>query len=79
MVSIPTEIWVSQHLRLLPSLYALCRSFSIRFARLCASHIENYPLIEMYLVESCEKGEFPYAKEKNHLHERCTSLLPIRF
>ena len=53
--------------------------FFICFAHLCASHIENYPLIEMYLVESCEKGEFPYAKEKNHLHERCTSLLPIRF
>ena len=78
MVSIPTEIWVSQHLRLLPSLYAVCQSFFTCFARLCDSHIENHPLIEMYLVESCEKGEFPHAEEKNHLHERCTSLLPVR-
>ena len=33
------------------------------------SNIENRLLVEMYSVESCEKGEFPHAKETDHLHE----------
>ena len=42
------------------------------------SQIEDRPLTGMYSAESCEQGELPHAKETDHLHERCTSLLPIR-
>ena len=42
------------------------------------SNIENRPLTDIYAAESCEKGEFPHAKETDHLHERRTPLLPIR-
>ena len=42
------------------------------------SNIENRSLTKTYSIEFCEKGEFPHAKETNHLHERCASLLPVR-
>ena len=42
------------------------------------SNIENRLRTETYSIQSCEKGDLPHAKETDHLHERRTSLLPVR-